>query len=56
VPDDPKTKAGRAKMLRRAQQARRDVNNSDPKEHAYEVKVWSDCIDNIKNLQRRAGD
>lgn len=54
--DDPTTKAGRAKMLKRAQAARRDVQNSDSKEHKHEVDVWSGCIEDVKDLQRKHGD
>lgn len=55
--DDPNTKKGRAKMLKDALKARRDVEeDSDPAEKNHHVETWSNCIEDIKNLQRRHGD
>lgn len=55
--DDPTTKKGRARMLRRALAARRDVDeNDDPQEKDHHVEVWSSTIDNIKQMQQEHGD
>lgn len=55
--DDPATKKGRAEMLRRARNARRDVaEDADPKEKEHHVDVWSNTIDRIKKMQQEHGD
>jgi len=46
--DDPKTKEGRAEMLRKAEAERREAE--------YQARVWRQTADGIRDLQREAGD
>ena len=46
--DDPNTKAGRAAMLARA--------NAEKAEAEHAVDVWTGCVAEIQDLQRKSGD